>query len=141
MPTTVINKNNVFWIFAKILWLLDEVSEIKINYEFWDNEEEKPRFASRGNAGAYPRKFSRSEDSTGSYGKSYSDKWWSYGDRPKHTRGWSKFDWPTDDRKPASEKKTTNYKTTKFKAEKRWTAPVTTNKKWNPGKGYKKAWY
>lgn len=139
MPSTIITKNNVFSVLAKILAMLDEDQRISLTYEV-SEEDEKPRFGSRANAGTYPRKFTRSEDSNTGYTKSYSDKWW-FADRPKHTRWWSKFDWPTDDRKPAFEKKTTNYKSTKFKAEKRWTAPATSNKKWNPGKWYKKAGY
>ncbi len=134
MSTAIINKDNVFGIFAKILWLLDENPEIKISYDATEENDHKPKYTPRTTRSEYPKKFVKSEWSEP---RSFGNRS-SFADRPKHTRWWSKFDWPTDDRAP---KKTTNYKTSKFASKKSNDEKSSFNKKWNVGKWYKKAGY
>lgn len=161
MPQITITKYNAFWALAKIMSLLDEVSEINISYTAGDSDE-VPRtrrsFDKSGSDSEAPRaSFDRRSGS-----KNFSpEKRWTFWERPKFgDRKSSSFgEKRSSDRNKFAERtskggesesgssetkrapRTTAYKTTKFKAEKRWTAPATTNKKWNPGKWYKKAGY
>lgn len=138
MPQIKINKHNAFSSFAKILSLLDEVDTIHINYNASDSDSEEdfddhytPAFAKQ-----------RVRPQGSSFGKPWFAKSW-------FAKPWRKFAKNSEteqagdyfESKKPTTRNTPAYKTKKFKAEKRGTAPTTYNKKWNPGRWYKKAWY
>lgn len=143
MPQVSINKNNVFWNFAKILALLDENPQIKLTYSV-DGESDRDELEKVQVRWAFGREkptFSRDKFST--FGERRTSTFW---EKRPFTKGKTftkreSFDsvetWSETKRAP----RTPAYKSTKFKAEKRWTAPEVTNKKWNAGKWYKRAWY
>lgn len=144
MPQVSINKNNVFWNFAKILALLDENPQIKLTYSV-DGESDRDELEKVSTRWAFGReKPTFSRDKASSFGDRRTSAFW---EKKPFTKGKTftkreSFDSVDDDsfKKPTT-RKTPAYKSTKFKAEKRWTAPEVTNKKWNAGKWYKRAWY
>lgn len=139
MPQISINKNNVFWNFAKILALLDENDSIKLTYSLdWESDREtmeKPivRWA---------------------FGKDrpdFTDRKKTFGDKKPFARAgrtFGKKSFDSDDsadvdfKKPSPGRKTPAYKTAKFRDEKKTGTVVrSANKKWNAGKWYKKSGY